>query len=61
MSLKRSQLSFDGEDRQSMLSKSQSRYMETMGELTSSLAEAYHKINELSEKVEELEQAKTKV
>ena len=32
-----------------------------MGELTSSLAEAYHKINELSEKVEELEQAKTKV
>jgi hypothetical protein len=47
-SLRRSQISLDGDDRQSLLSNTQSRYMETMGELTSELAEAYHKINELT-------------
>ena len=36
------------DDRESYLSNSQSRCMETMGELTASLAEAYQKINELT-------------
>ena len=34
------------------VSNTPSKYLETMGELTSSLAEAYQKINELNEKVE---------
>ena len=52
-SMKRSNISFD--DEHSMMSGSQSRCMETMGDLTNSLSEAYHKINELTSKVQELE------
>ena len=60
--MRKSHLSFDeNQECHSIVSNSQSRHMETMGELTASLAEAYHKINELTEKVGELENENARI